>query len=1374
MDMKRIIILISAVLVGLSSCSYDDSALVGRVENLEDRVTALEKLCKEMNANIDAMAAILEALETHDYITSVTPITKDGETVGYTITFAKGEPITIYHGEDGKDGVNGEDGADGKDGTDGYTPIIGVAQDSDGIYYWTLDGEWLLDEAGNKIKAVGIDGKDGADGEDGEDGKDGENGADGADGTDGVDGANGANGVDGITPQLKIENDYWYISYDKGSTWTQLGKATGEDGKDGANGSDGADGKDGDSFFEGVDTSNDDYVVFTLADGTTIKIPTWYAFDQLKKQCEEMNQNISAMQQILEALQNNDYVTSVQQIVEDGKTIGYTIYFSKSGAVTIYHGVDGEDGKDGADGIDGVNGADGKDGHSPIVGVRQDSDGIYYWTLDGEWLLDEAGNKIKAVGVDGKDGQDGEDGKDGQDGEDGKDGQDGADGTDGVDGENGADGITPQLKIENEYWYISYDNGTTWSQLGKAAGEDGKDGANGSDGADGKDGDSFFQSVDSSNSEYVVITLADGTVIKLPTWSAFEALRTLCNQMNSNIEALQTIVEALQNNDYVTSVTPVVDGGKTIGYTINFSKSGAVTIYHGENGENGKDGANGLDGHSPQIGVKQHTDGIYYWTLDGEWLKDANGNKIKAVGIDGDNGSNGTNGVDGITPQLKIENEYWYISYDNGTTWSQLGKAAGEDGKDGANGSDGADGKDGDSFFQSVDSSNSEYVVITLADGTVIKLPTWSAFEALRTLCNQMNSNIEALQTIVEALQNNDYVTSVTPVVDGGKTIGYTINFSKSGAVTIYHGENGENGKDGANGLDGHSPQIGVKQHTDGIYYWTLDGEWLKDANGNKIKAVGIDGENGSNGTNGVDGITPQLKIENEYWYISYDNGTTWSQLGKATGEDGKDGANGSDGADGKDGDSFFQSVTQDEQYVYFTLADGTQITLPKGAALSISFDASDLVVMAPNSTREIGYSVQSVTESVTVEVTSSSDLRAKVVPASADGKSGKIEIKSSSIIDEYSKVIVFVSNGEKVVMKSIGFEQAGITISNGAEQTIGAEGGRVNLNFASNIDWKVSIPAEVQSWVQFAPQRSAMTEYSVALSVAPNTNLGTRSATVQVMTKDGSLAVDYTITQSAFTAVTATNANGWKAGDALAVFAGNARNQQFKYMGAAGATSGTFEAASVASGSAAAASAHYAVYPYKSNYRLSDGAILMALPNSQSYVAGGYSSALDVMVGVSSDVADTNIALQPLCAYVCVKLWGSEQTIKSVTLASKGGEALAGNASVTPKYGAAPECVFTTKPSSTISMSCTELTLGRAEASATEFWFVVPPVALASGYSVKVAGFYGGEQTIDFPATTFASGAIYNIGAEITVSTNGPGMGVGGWGDGENVEGEI
>ena len=57
--------------------------------------------------------------------------------------------------------------------------------------------------------------------------------------------------------------------------------------------------------------------------------------------------------------------------------------------------------------------------------------------------------------------------------------------------------------------------------------------------------------------------------------------------MNTNITSLQLIVEALQGNDYVTGVTPVVENGKTIGYTITFIKSGPVTIYHGKDGQQG-------------------------------------------------------------------------------------------------------------------------------------------------------------------------------------------------------------------------------------------------------------------------------------------------------------------------------------------------------------------------------------------------------------------------------------------------------------------------------------------------------------------------------------------------------------------------------------------------------------------------------------------------------------------------------------------------------------------------------------------------------------------------------------------------------------------
>ena len=384
-------------------------------------------------------------------------------------------------------------------------------------------------------------------------------------------------------------------------------------------------------------------------------------------------------------------------------------------------------------------------------------------------------------------------------------------------------------------------------------------------------------------------------------------LEELCKQMNTNISSLQTIVTALQNNDYVTGVTPVMQSGKEVGYTITFSKSNPITIFHGKDGQNGMDGTDGKDGTTPTIGVKQDVDGIYYWTLDGDWLTDERGDKIKAEGTDGkdgadgengSDGTDGTNGKDGITPQFKIENDYWFISYDNGDTWTQVGKATGEDGKDGE------DGVGGDSMFTGIDyKTSTDYVIFTLADGTQIKLPTWSAFEALQRLCNETNTNLSALQTIVTALQNNDYITSVDPLTENGKVVGYTIKFAKSNPIVIY------NGKDGTDGVDGNTPVIGVKKDGDGIYYWTLDGEFII-VDGQKIKAQGTDG------SDGADGVTPKLEIREGYWWISYDNGTNWTQLGKATGED------------GKDADSI--KITQDENNVYFELADGTVITISK------------------------------------------------------------------------------------------------------------------------------------------------------------------------------------------------------------------------------------------------------------------------------------------------------------------------------------------------------------------------------------------------------------------------------------------------------------
>ena len=57
------------------------------------------------------------------------------------------------------------------------------------------------------------------------------------------------------------------------------------------------------------------------------------------------------------------------------------------------------------------------------------------------------------------------------------------------------------------------------------------------------------------------------------------ALEEQCRKLNSNIEALQTITESLQENDYVTKITCIEDDGQEIGYRMTFAKSGDVTVY---------------------------------------------------------------------------------------------------------------------------------------------------------------------------------------------------------------------------------------------------------------------------------------------------------------------------------------------------------------------------------------------------------------------------------------------------------------------------------------------------------------------------------------------------------------------------------------------------------------------------------------------------------------------------------------------------------------------------------------------------------------------------------------------------------------------------
>lgn len=97
----------------------------------------------------------------------------------------------------------------------------------------------------------------------------------------------------------------------------------------------------------------------------------------------------------------------------------------------------------------------------------------------------------------------------------------------------------------------------------------------------------------------------------------------------------------------------------------------------------------------------------------------------------------------------------------------------------------------------------------------------------------------------------------------------------------------------------------------------------------------GITSETPVSGT-GKDGTTPLLKIENDYWFVSYDNGETWQQEGLARGEKGEKGEKGEQGEKGEkgdkgeNGDSMFLSFEQDSAFVYLLLPDSSKVKIAK------------------------------------------------------------------------------------------------------------------------------------------------------------------------------------------------------------------------------------------------------------------------------------------------------------------------------------------------------------------------------------------------------------------------------------------------------------
>lgn len=181
-----------AGLIAFGGCSKDND-LEKKYDELEGRVSVLEAKVKELNEQtVPGMAAIIAALQGNVYVTEVSPT--EG---GVFIKFSDGTSATIKDGAKGdkgdkgdtftyddltdaqKDALKGDKGDPGDKGDKGDVPVIG-AKEIDGEFYWTANGELMLDENGKPIP------------------------------------------VHAALPIFKIIEGKWQVSYDNGATWTEV------------------------------------------------------------------------------------------------------------------------------------------------------------------------------------------------------------------------------------------------------------------------------------------------------------------------------------------------------------------------------------------------------------------------------------------------------------------------------------------------------------------------------------------------------------------------------------------------------------------------------------------------------------------------------------------------------------------------------------------------------------------------------------------------------------------------------------------------------------------------------------------------------------------------------------------------------------------------------------------------------------------------------------------------------------------------------------------------------------------------------------------------------------------------------------------------
>ena len=200
-----------------------------------------------------------------------------------------------------------------------------------------------------------------------------------------------------------------------------------------------------------------------------------------------------------------------------------------------------------------------------------------------------------------------------------------------------------------------------------------------------------------------------------------------------------------------------------------------------------------------------------------------------------------------------------------------------------------------------------------------------------------------------------------------------------------------------------------------------------------------------------------------------------------------------------------------------------------------------------------------------------------------------------------------------------------------------------------------------------------------------------------------------------------------WSEGDGIAYFPRTKSNVQYQLQSTTPTPEGycIFKRVAESVEHGDALNNIYAVYPYAKEVAInSEGNISLYLPEVQHYAENSFGVGAAPMVAVSNGADTEPLHFKHCAGFLKLQMYGKNFVVKRIELVGNKGEKLAGDATIVAEDDTAPKMTALNSTVERVVLDCGEgVCLGEDASTATPFWFALPEVEFAEGFTITISG---------------------------------------------------